>query len=277
MMKSVRGRVAVVTGGGSGIGRSTCEALARGGCHIAVVDIDLAAAEATAAIVRRHGAVASTHPVDIRDAAAVTALPEAVSGAHGSCHILVNNAGVVTAGTFQHESDDDLRWIIDTNIWGMLHLTRAFLPVLQRADDAHIVNLSSMVGLVGMPYNTSYALTKGAVRSFSEALRSELLPSGIGVTVVFPGSIRTNITQAARGTHANALGAMGRHRLANRLLLDPDVVARRIVRGIEHNRPRVVVGPDARLLDLLSRIYPGRSGLVGRVAGRRLPPPDQLS
>ena len=273
-MRSVRNQVAVVTGGGSGIGRATCEALARSGCHVAVIDIDLAAAEATAAVARRHGVNASAHHVDIRDAAAVAMLPELVIAAHGSCNIVVNNAGVVTAGTFQHESDDDLRWIIDTNVWGMLHLTRAFLPVLHSADTAHIVNLSSMVGLVGMPYNTSYALTKGAIRSFSEALRSELVPSRIGVTVVFPGSIRTNITQAARGTHAGALGAMGRHRLANRLLLDPALVARRIVRAIERNRPRVVVGPDARLLDVLSRVYPGRSGLVGRLAGRRLPPPD---
>lgn len=273
-MTSVRGRVAVVTGGGNGIGRATCEALAAAGCSIAVVDIDAVAAEQTAAAARRHGVSASVHILDVRDTAAVAGLPDAILAVHGACHILVNNAGVVTAGTFQNESDDDLRWIIDTNLWGMLRLTRAFLPLLHAVDNAHIVNLSSMVGLVGMPYNTSYALTKGAVRSFSEALRSELIASGVGVTVVFPGSIRTNITQSARGTHASALGAMGRHRLANRLLLDPAVVARRIVRGIERNRPRVVVGPDARLLDLLSRVYPGRSGLVGRVAGRRLPPPD---
>ena len=126
-------------------------------------------------------------------------LADDVVDTHGGCNILVNNAGVTSAGAFEDESLDDLHWIVDINLWGVVHGCRAFLPALRRADEAHIVNMSSMVGLLGLPHNASYSLTKGAVRGFTEALRSELITTSIGVTAVFPGAIRTDITNHARG------------------------------------------------------------------------------
>lgn len=267
-MKRLSDRVAVVTGAGSGIGRATSEALAEAGCHLALVDVSAAAMDETAVAIRRLGREASTHVVDVRDAVAVGALPDAVVTAHGGCHILVNNAGVTSAGPFESESLEDLHWIVDVNVWGVVHGCHAFLPVLRGTDEAHIVNLSSMVGLLGLPQNTSYALTKGAVRSFSEALRNELVTSRIGVTTVFPGAIHTNITSSARGAQASRLAGLGRSRLAPLVMRPPSSVARCIVDAIERDRGRVVVGPDAHLLSAWSRVAPGRAGLVGRLAAR---------
>lgn len=273
-MKTIAGRTAFVTGAGSGIGRATCEALARRGAHIAALDVSPERATETAEIVRALGVRASVHVGDVRDQARLEDVAAEVVDEHGGCHILVNNAGVTSAGAFEAETVEDLHWIVDINVWGVVHGCRAFLPALRQADEAHIVNLSSMVGLLGLPHNVAYSLTKGAVRSFTEALRAELVTTDIGVTVVFPGAIRTDITNAARGAHAGMLAEMGRSRFAPLAMRPPSAVARRIVRAIERDHARVTVGPDARAVDLLMRVYPGRSGLIGRVTNR-IPAPDE--
>jgi short-subunit dehydrogenase len=265
---AIAGGVAVVTGAGSGIGRATCVALAGRGADLAVLDISAARAEETADLVRASGRRASVHVVDVRDSQSVEAVAAAVLERHGRCTIVVNNAGVTSAGDFEAESLDDLHWIVDTNLWGVVHGCRAFLPALRTADAGHIVNLSSMVGLLGLPHNAAYSLTKGAVRSFTEALRGELVTTNIGVTVVFPGAIRTDITNTARGSHAAMLATMGRSRFAPLAMRPPRAAARRIVNAIERDRARVTIGPDARALDLFTRVFPGRSRLIGRVTSR---------
>jgi len=267
-MKHISGRVAVVTGAGSGIGRATSVALAGRGCSVAVVDVQREGAEETADMVRALGTRASVHLADVRDPDRVGELPTEVADSLGPCHILVNNAGVTAAGSFTDETLDDLRWIVDINVWGVVHGCRAFLPMLCNADEAHIVNMSSMVGLLGLPHNVSYSLTKGAVRAFSEALRGELVTSTVGVTVVFPGAIHTNITSSARGGQAARLAELGRSRLAPYVMRPPSAVAKKIVSAIEGDRPRVVVGPDAHGVSALTRVLPGRSGLIGRLTNR---------
>ena len=271
-MQRIERRVAVVTGAGSGIGRATCEALARRGAIVAAVDVDEERASETAAIVARAGSEASVHVADVRDADRMAELAADVVARHGACHILVNNAGVTSAGSFEAEPLEDLHWLVDIDVWGVVHGCRSFLPALRAADEAHIVNMSSMVGLLGLPHNAAYSLAKGAVRSFSEALRAELVKTNVGVTVVFPGAIRTDITNQARGAHAAKLAEMGRSRLAPLAMRPPSVVARRIVHAIDKDRARITVGPDARLVDLLMRAYPGRSGLVGRLTNRMAEP-----
>lgn len=263
-MRTLQDRVAVVTGGGSGIGRATAELLARRGCHVALVDVNEAGLEETKRLLQLSGRRVSTHQADVTSWERMQALPAEVLGEHGACHIVVNNAGVTSAGAFLEESMEDLRWIVDINLWGVVHGCRAFLPTLLEADEAHLVNLSSMVALAGMPNNAAYSLTKGAVRSFTEALRSELITTQVGVTAVFPGAHRTAIMASARGAQGDLIARAATSRLAPLMLRPPSGVAKAIVRGIERNRARAVVGPDARALDVLARVAPGRTGFVGR-------------
>ncbi|HWJ81434.1 MAG TPA: SDR family NAD(P)-dependent oxidoreductase [Nocardioides sp.] len=267
-MKELKDRVAVVTGAGSGIGREIALELARRGCDVAAVDVNEKGLDETAALVLGTDRRVSTHVVDVSDAAAMTRLPDEVLLEHGSCHVLVNNAGVTSAGAFEKESLEDLHWIVDINMWGVVHGCHAFLPLLRKQDEAHIVNVSSMVGLLGLPHNAAYALTKGAVRSFSESLRAELVTTNVGLTTVFPGTHRTGITENARGSQGARLTQLGRSRLAEIGMRSPAKVARRVANAIEGNKARVVAGPDAHALDVWSRIAPGRIGSLGRLTAR---------
>ena len=264
-MRELTDRVAVITGAGSGIGRATALELAGRGVHVAAVDVRPEGVTETAEAVRTLGRRASVHLADVSDADRMLALPQEVVAEHGACHILVNNAGVTSAGSFTAESLADLRWIVDINVWGVVHGCHAFLPLLREQEEAHVVNVSSMVGLLGLPGNAAYALTKGAVRSFSEALRAELVTTDVGLTTVYPGAHRTGIMAGARGSDGARIAALSGSRLAALALRSPARLARRIADAIEHDRARVVAGPDARVLDAWSRLAPGRSGLLGRV------------
>ncbi len=267
-MRDLNGRVAVVTGAGGGIGREIALELARRGCDIAAVDINAEGLAETAVLVGDLGCRASTHVADVSDAERMLALPAEVVAEHGRCHILVNNAGVTSAGAFEKESLEDLHWIVGINVWGVVHGCHAFLPLLKEQDEAHIVNVSSMVGLLGLPHNAAYALTKGAVRSFSESLRAELVTTDVGLTTVFPGTHRTGITETARGSQRTRIAELGRSRLADIGMRSPAKVARRVADAIEKDKARVVAGPDARALDAWARIAPGRIGTLGRLTSR---------
>lgn len=252
------GRTAVITGSGGGIGRAIAISLARRRCHLALADIDEAGMAGTAELTRGHGVRVTRHRLDVADRAAVAGFPTLVAAEHTGVDLLINNAGVAVGGTFEQVSEEDFDWLFEINFWGVVRMTRAFLPALRKSGDARIVNLSSVFGLVAPPEQVAYAASKFAVRGFSEALRHELEGSGVGVTVVHPGGVATSISEKARvpaGVSAEEVERR-RERFRKLLRLPPEVAGETIVRGIEHRQARILVGSDARLLSMIARALP---------------------
>lgn len=253
-MKNLQGRVAVVTGAGSGIGRATAELLAERGCAIALVEIDPDRLRETADTLRATGASVSQHLVDVSDALRMQALPGEVIAEHGAVHIVVNNAGVTVLKTFAEHSLDDLQWLVGINFWGVVYGCKFFLPELMKADEAHIVNISSMFGFVGAPGQSSYCATKFAVRGFTESLWAELQDTPIGVTSIHPGGIATNAVKGVRASSDEARAALQRN--FDKYGHPPDDVARAIVKAIEGDRLRMIVGIEAFIVEWMKRLMP---------------------
>jgi NAD(P)-dependent dehydrogenase (short-subunit alcohol dehydrogenase family) len=251
-------RTAVVTGAASGIGRAIAISLARRGCHLALADVNEAGLAETARLVRTPSLLVSEHRLDVADREAVAAFPAQVAAEHPRVDLLVNNAGVALGGKFEQVSDDDFAWLLDINFWGVVRMTRAFLPALRASDDARIVNLSSIFGLIAPPGQAAYAASKFAVRGFSESLRHELEGSRVGVTVVHPGGVATAISDNARVAAGISSEEIARRRATfkKRLTLPPEVAGETIVRGIEERKPRVLVGTDAVVLAMIERLVP---------------------
>lgn len=251
-------RTAVVTGAASGIGRATAVALAQRKCHLALADLDEAGLAKTAELIAPQGVRVSCHTLDVSDAEAVAAFPDVVRAEHPGVDVLINNAGVAIGGTFEQVSATDFEWLFGINFWGVVRMTRAFLPLLKASPDARLVNLSSVFGLMAPPGQTAYAASKFAVRGFSEALRHELQGSRVGVTVVHPGGVATAIAERARLPAGVAAAEVAQQREAFRkaLRLPPEVAGETIVQGIELRKDRVLVGSDAKLIAAIVRLAP---------------------
>ena len=250
--------VAVVTGAASGIGRALAQKLAQTGSALALADIDGNALEETAASLTKKSSEVSTHVLDVSDEAAVRALADDVAGRHGRVTLLINNAGVALLGRFEEISLDDFRWLMNINFWGTVYGVKYFLPMLRRQPQAHIVNLSSIFGIVAPAGQSAYCASKFAVRGFTECLRHELDGTNVFVTSVHPGGIATAIARKARLGEKTPREAQRQSvELFERVARIPaEEAAETILRGVERRAPRVLIGSDARKLDVLQRLKP---------------------
>lgn len=261
-MRELAGTVAVVTGAASGIGRCLALRLARERCALALADVDASGLDETAAKVRPSGMRVSTHRVDVSSRAAMEAFRDAVVKEHGHVNLLINNAGVALMGNVADLTLEEIEWLIGINFWGVVHGVKLFLPLLQQQHQAHIVNVSSIFGMIAPPGNAPYCASKFAVRGFTEALRHECETAGgkIKVSTVHPGGIRTAIARHARAAASvsNAERSAALTRFDQLARTSPEDAAERIVQGILRDEERILIGGDARFLDRLHRLFPVR-------------------
>ena len=263
--------VAVVTGAASGIGRALAISLAEDGiAGIAIADVDEAGLNETATKIR---VPVSTHVLDVSDRSAVEQFAADVIARHGRVTHLINNAGVGIIGTFQHLSIEDFEWLIGINFWGVIYCTKAFLSTLLEQDSAHIVNVSSVFGLMGPSEQTAYVSSKFAVRGFTESLRAELSETNVAVSVVHPGGVRTSIVRNSRvgaGTPAEwkQQGAKFFDKVAK---TSPEEAAEIIVDGIKSRNSRILIGRDAKLISMFVRLLPKNYlRVIERIAGHKM-------
>lgn len=277
-MREFSDRVVSVTGAGSGIGRAVAIRLAGEGARLAIADIDGERARETASMCTALGVECQHYQLDVADRSAFTEYRRQVLCDFGSVSMVINNAGVALGADILDMQWIDFEWLMSINFWGVVNGTKLFLPDLIDSGDGHVVNVSSVFGLMAIPSQSAYNASKFAVRGFTEALRQEMrinrLP--VGVTCVHPGGVRTNIVRGARG-----VGAMGDQekivagfdRIA---LTTPESAAETILKGVRRNKPRVLIGPDALGFDFVARaVGPRYQDLnaplarVGYAIGRR--------
>jgi NADP-dependent 3-hydroxy acid dehydrogenase YdfG len=273
-MEGFAGKVAVVTGAGSGIGQALAIELARSGAKLAISDVNTEGLAQTAERLEAIGAPVKSDRLDVTEREAFMAYADEVSEHFGKVNQIYNNAGIAFTGDIEISQFKDIERVMDVDFWGVVNGTKAFLPHLIASGDGHVVNVSSIFGLFSVPGQSAYNSAKFAVRGFTEALRQEMALAGhpVKVTTVHPGGIKTAIARnatAAEGVDANELAEFFDKRLAS---TSPQRAARIILEAVRKNRARVLVGPDAKVLDLLVRLTgSGYQRLFSAVLGRTMP------
>jgi NAD(P)-dependent dehydrogenase (short-subunit alcohol dehydrogenase family) len=275
-MTGLENKVVVITGAGSGIGRQLALRAARGGALLAISDWDEHGLAESVDMLKAVGVrELRSDKVDVSDRAALTQWAAAVAGQFGRVNMLINNAGVTVTGDFEEMSYQDFDWIVGVNLMGVVNGTKEFLPHLIASGDGHIINLSSLFGLISMPGQTAYNATKYAVRGFTEALREEMLVNGhpVGVTCVHPGGIKTGIARHGRKTpsqDAAAIDSLFEQKLAR---MTPEKAAQIILKGALNGKARVLVGADAHAMHHFAKLIGSRyQDIVAKAAARTIPP-----
>ncbi|HLK36265.1 MAG TPA: SDR family oxidoreductase, partial [Polyangiaceae bacterium] len=263
---------------GSGMGRTLAASLAGRGCHLAISDVNEIGLAETARSCAERGVKVTSKKVDVASRDQVYAWADEVVRDHGRCNLIFNNAGVAHSATVEGVSYEDFDWIFGINFWGVVYGTKAFLPHLKAAGEGHVINTSSLFGLIGVPTQATYNATKFAVRGFTEALREELemTRSPVSATCVHPGGIKTNIARAARVSESvKSIGVKdvekGRESFERMFRVTAEDAAETILRGVQRNARRVLIGADARFLDVMQRLIPGSyHGLVAAATRRAM-------
>jgi NADP-dependent 3-hydroxy acid dehydrogenase YdfG len=273
-MKGFTDKVAVVTGAGSGIGRALAIELGRSGAKLAISDVDTDGLAATEERLTAIGASVKTDRLDVTEREAFALYADAVKDHYGTVNQIYNNAGISFMGSIEATHFKDIERVMDVDYWGVVNGTKVFLPHLIASGDGHVVNVSSVFGLLAVPGQGAYNAAKFAVRGFTEALRQEMLVAGhpVKVTCVHPGGIKTAIARnaaAADGIDQAELANFFDKRLAS---TSPQKAARVILDAVRRNKPRVLVGSDAKALDLLTRVAGSRyQRVVAAVTSRQGP------
>ena len=272
-MKDLRGTIAIITGAGSGIGRELAMGLAGEGCRLALADIDGLGLEETERLVRARGGEAAGWRVDVSSRQEVYAFAEKVIGHFGAAHILINNAGVVFTATIDQLSYEDFERVMNINFWGAVYGTKAFLGQLKKQEAAHIVNMSSVYGLWALQTQAAYNASKFALRGFTEALQQEMRGTGVTVSCVFPGGVKTNLVRNS-GSRLFEVDAGRKEEFATTFdaaaMTSPRKAARVIITGIRKNRTRIRIGPDAFLFDITQRLFPAAYHKLSPIVIRKM-------
>jgi len=262
-MENFDGKVAAITGAGSGIGRALAVELAKRGASLALSDVDEVGLAETVSLCEGYGVKVSSLVLDVSDRDAMFEWADQVADEHGKVNLIFNNAGVALGAVVESMSIEDFEWLMSINFWGVVHGTQAFLPHLKASGDGHVINISSVFGLVSIPTQSAYNAAKFAVRGFTDALRIELEidDCGVSATTIHPGGIKTNIARSARIDEATAALSPEIDHTGDMFekiaMTKPSKAAKQILAAVEKNKRRALIGPDAKVFDLVSRLPAG--------------------
>ena len=261
-MKNFKDKVAVITGAGSGIGRALAQELASAGAKLALSDINEAGLKETADLLGLAEDRLMTRKLDVADRQAFYDFADDVVNHFGYANMIFNNAGVALGATVEKMNYDDFEWLMNINFWGVVYGTKAFLPYLKQSGDGHIVNISSIFGIIGVPTQSAYNAAKFAVKGFTESLREELDIEGssVSATCVHPGGVKTAIARNSRMGDTGSLTLGSKEEIAELFeriaRTTPEQAANAILQGVRKNQRRVLIGADAALLDIGQRLMP---------------------
>lgn len=262
-MKNLKGKVAVVTGTGSGIGRATAIELAKEGCLLAISDINAQELENTRQSIEKLGAKVHAKVLDVADKKAFHDYANEVVETFGQVNLVINNAGVAVSATLENTTYEDFEWLMNINFWGMVYGSKAFLPHLKKSGEGHICNVSSVFGFMAPAGTGAYNASKFAIRGFNETLRMELDMESCGVSLssIHPGGIKTNIARDARMDDVSMQGfgiskEEAHQRFSQIAMTSPEKAALTIINGIKKNKMRILIGFDAHVIDWLTRFTP---------------------